>query len=239
MLAKTQTPAAAAMRPALQKRSREKANRMLNAGRQLVQEHGYDGMRIADIARLAGCSVGAFYERFGDKERFFRLLLESSVEQGSADMRRYLAPGRWRGVPAHVIVARTVYHVVRWFRSHKGLYCAALTAPPQHGRNLRPFRDSTRETAALLTALLEERRAELACDDITAAVRFAMQLVSGAVVLAALTEMADGAGARPGDNETLFVDDPGLVEQLTRSVCAYLGISRPEGAGTARRGAGG
>lgn len=229
MLANDDTFVAVEMRPALQKRSREKAVRMLKAGHALVEKHGYDGMRIGDIARLAGCSVGIFYERFGDKENFFKLMLETSINRGSEDIRQYLAPERWEGVPAQVIVSKTIYQVVKWFRRHKGLYCAALTALPQHGQNSRPFRRSSREISALLTALLEARRSELSCEDIGAAIRFSVQLINGAMVLAALTELAGGHEGQSGGNETLLTDDPELVVQLTRSVCAYLGINSPDG----------
>lgn len=216
------------MKPALQKRSREKAGRMLKAGHMLVENHGYDGMRISDIAKEAGCSVGIFYERFGDKENFFKLMLDASIGKGVKDIGQYLAPERWDGVPTHVIIAKTVYQIVNWFRSHKGLYCAALTALPQNDQNLRPFRHSSRETSALLTSLLETRRDELSCADIEASVRFSLQMINGAMVLAALTELTSGPETRMDMNETIMIDDPELMAQLTRSVCAYLGITPPE-----------
>ena len=224
------------MKPAFQKRSREKADRMLKAGHLLVEKQGYDGMRIGDIAKEAGCSVGIFYERFGDKENFFKLMLDASIGKGIEDIGGYLAPERWDGVPTHLIIAKTVYQIVKWFRSHKGLYCAALTALPQTEQNSRPFRHSSRETSALLTTLLETRRAELGCADIEASVRFSLQMINGAMVLAALTELASGSEKRAENtentenNETLMTDDPELVVQLTRSTCAYLGISLNEAA---------
>lgn len=219
---------AAEMKPALQKRSREKADRMLKAGHLLVEEHGYDGMRISDIAKEAGCSVGSFYERFNDKENFFKLMLDASISKGVDDIGLYLAPDRWDNVETHLIVAKSVYQIVSWFRSHKGLYCAALTAPSHDDQNLRPFRHSSMKTSALLTNLLETRRDELDCVDIEASVWFAIQMVNGALVLAALTELSKGPESRSKTNETIMIDDPDLVVQLTRSTCAYLGISIPK-----------
>lgn len=216
------------MKPALQKRSREKAGRMLKAGHMLVEKHGYDGMRISDIAKEAGCSVGIFYERFGDKENFFKLMLGASISKGVSDIGQYLAPERWDSVPTHVIIAKSVYQIVNWFRSHKGLYCASLTALPQNDQGLRPFRHSSHETSALLTNLLETRRAELNCTDIETSVRFCLQMINGSMVLAALTELTNGQENTMQKNETIMIDDPELVVQLTRSVCAYLGVTPPE-----------
>ena len=213
------------MKPALQKRSREKADRMLKAGHLLVEKHGYDGMRIGDIANEAGCSVGIFYERFGDKENFFKLMLDASIAQGVDDIGQYLKPERWEGVPVDVIIAKFTYQIVRWFRRRKGLYCAALTAPSQDDQNLRPFRHSSMKTSTFLTRLLETRRGEVNCADIEASVWFAVQMINGALVLAALTKISETPDMRTSMDKTIMIDDPDLVVQLTRSTCAYLGIT--------------
>lgn len=216
------------MKPALQKRSREKAGRMLKAGHLLVEEHGYDGMRISDIAKEAGCSVGSFYERFSDKENFFQLMLGASISQGTGDIGRYLEPSRWEGVPLDVVISKSVYQIVSWFRQRKGLYCAALTAPRQNDQNFRPFRHSSMKTSKFLTQLLEARRSEMNCADIESSVWFAIQMINGALVLAALSEISGTSGTRAEKDNTIMIDDPELVVQLTRSTCAYLGIPMTE-----------
>lgn len=194
---------------------------MLKAGHLLVETHGYDGMRIGDIAKEAGCSVGSFYERFTDKENFFQLMLEASISQGTVDIARYLEPSRWDGVPLETVISKSIYQIVTWFRQRKGLYCAALTPSRQNGQNFRPFRNSNMKTSTFLTQLLVLRRAELNCADIESSVWFAIQMVNGVLALAALSEIS---GARTEDDKTLMIDDPELVVQLTRSTCAYLGI---------------
>ena len=59
------------VRPAKQARSRETRDRLLAVGRELLDRGGFEETHIADIVRDAGCSVGAFYQRFPDKEAFF------------------------------------------------------------------------------------------------------------------------------------------------------------------------
>lgn len=45
--------------------------RIVNATARLIADHGYDAMRVADIARLAGVSRSTIYELFADKEAVF------------------------------------------------------------------------------------------------------------------------------------------------------------------------
>src|SRR5579864_273792 len=63
--------------PAKQARSRVTRDRLLAAGRQLLDRGAFEATSIADIAGTAGCSVGAFYHRFADKEAFFAALIET------------------------------------------------------------------------------------------------------------------------------------------------------------------
>lgn len=62
------------MLPQRQARTREKTARLLEAGMRLIAEHGFDGMKIADLADEADCLPATFYQRFRDKEAFLAIL---------------------------------------------------------------------------------------------------------------------------------------------------------------------
>src|SRR3954447_2000622 len=78
----------ASARPPQQSRSRATLDRLLDATAALLAEKPFDEMTVAEIARRAGTSVGAFYGRFPDKdalldsfdERFFNLARASCDE---------------------------------------------------------------------------------------------------------------------------------------------------------------
>lgn len=55
-----------------QSRSRATLARVAEAAEALFGERGYDGTTVGDIVSRAGCSVGAFYARFNDKEALLR-----------------------------------------------------------------------------------------------------------------------------------------------------------------------
>ncbi len=79
--------------PAQQDRSRAMRGRILKAAETVFAEKGYEGARIADIAKAAKCSVGAVYFRFKNKDALFFAIAESFAEDvrgahGGLDGRR-------------------------------------------------------------------------------------------------------------------------------------------------------
>ena len=77
-----------AVRPPKQRRSRESYERVLDAAHALLEENGFEGFTAQEVAERSGVSVGAIYERFGNKETLLRAvharLMESMSEAGEA-----------------------------------------------------------------------------------------------------------------------------------------------------------
>src|SRR5215469_10760087 len=83
-LAKTAEDGSRWSLPAHQARSRETRDKLLAAAEKVFDDKGYAGSRIVDIAKAAGCSVGAVYVRFTDKEALFNGIVEEFVSNGAA-----------------------------------------------------------------------------------------------------------------------------------------------------------
>ncbi len=66
----------------VQKRSRERVEKMLAAATELIAEHGSDSLRMSDVASRAGVSIGSLYQFFPDKTAIIGALVERSNEQG-------------------------------------------------------------------------------------------------------------------------------------------------------------
>src|SRR5579871_3638868 len=62
------------VRPPRQRRSRESFERVLDAARRLLEENGFEGFTVQEVAARSGVSVGAIYERFGNKESLLRVV---------------------------------------------------------------------------------------------------------------------------------------------------------------------
>jgi AcrR family transcriptional regulator len=73
-----------AVRPPKQRRSRESYERVLDAAHVLLEENGFDGFTVQEVAARSGVSVGAIYERFGNKETLLRAVHARLMESMSA-----------------------------------------------------------------------------------------------------------------------------------------------------------
>ena len=73
------------VRPPRQRRSRESSERVLDSARQLLEENGFEGFTVQEVAARSGVSVGAIYERFGSKESLLRVVHGRVMDALEAD----------------------------------------------------------------------------------------------------------------------------------------------------------
>jgi len=64
-----------------QKRSIEKRARLLEAGRRIFGQKGYEAASIEEIAGRAGTAAGAFYQYFASKRQFLIVLMNELLEK--------------------------------------------------------------------------------------------------------------------------------------------------------------
>ncbi len=212
----------ASARPPRQRRSRATLDRLLDATAALLEEKPFDEASVAEIARRAGTSVGAFYGRFPDKEslldcfdeRFFKLARASSDE--------FFDSPEWCGASLDDSVARLVSLLVCNHRRHRGVLRAlALRGCGEPGS---PFRERAarhnRYVLERIKAHLLSRPGPIPHPDPARAVELAFLFTVGSVREAVLFEGIGGL-AVPGDDE--------LAAELTRAFLAYLraGKGRP------------
>lgn len=81
-------------RDPVQKRSRERMQRILDAATGLIAEQGSDALRMGDVAEKAGVSIGSLYQYFPEKGAIIRALAEryhaesrACIEAGLDDVR--------------------------------------------------------------------------------------------------------------------------------------------------------
>src|SRR5262245_21079979 len=98
------------IRPPQQARSQETLERLLDAAEHLVGEKGFEDTGVAEVARRAGSSVGAFYARFRDKDALLHALYERYQQQAMATTDAALEPTRW----ADARIAEILEAVVRF-----------------------------------------------------------------------------------------------------------------------------
>lgn len=202
-----------------QVRSERTLMRLLDAAEELLQETGLGGLSIPEIVRRADSSVGGFYGRFRDKNELLRALEERHYQDLEARVDGLVDSRRWTGAPAAAIVQAAIHELVTVVRQRKAILRAFLwraTQDPdvregfvafQQGANVR-FRE----------LLLSECPEEFAHPDPELAIDFAVQ-----AAFAFMQQQIVVGETRSG---LRILSDDDLGQELTRMVCAYLGIKQ-------------
>ena len=212
----TRIPVLRWVRPPQQARSQQTLDRILDAAEELVSEKGFDDTPVAEIARRAGSSVGAFYSRFPDKDALIGALNERFLVQATATADAALDPARWQRATIEEIAEAVVRFLVAIHREQRGLlraFAQRMRVDPEfHARRER----LSQHIAAGLSALLLAHRAEIRHDDAQRAAGFALTMVFGVLEHTILFgELRSGVLA--------WTDDD-LSTELARAFLAYLTV---------------
>lgn len=201
-----------AERPAYQERSREKRDRLVKAGFRIFARDGYDGARIADIAKEAGISVGSFYHRFGDKRGFFQVLLEEYIDRGMANWQVFFSHAD-RDWPAEELFERLIGGNARAVERNMGLFNAYIILGRTDETIVEPFRKMDQKGAELLLHHLRECGYKGAED---------LQLKTVHVALSSIGKSLAFSAAVTGS--TFGATDPFAVKELAVMLQRYLSI---------------
>lgn len=215
------------VRPPRQARSQRTLHRILDAAEALVAEKGFEDTTVAEVARRAGSSVGAFYTRFRDKEGMLYALYERYLEQATATADDALGPERWEGATVAEILTVVVRFLVAIHREQLGLIRAFVVR--SHGD--AAFRERqqrlARYVSARLTALLLERSAEIAHPEPELAAGFGLTMGLATIEETMLYGEAGLSAVALGDDD--------LASELTRAFLTYLGAPDPDVPNATRR----
>ncbi|MFO0948510.1 MAG: TetR/AcrR family transcriptional regulator [Planctomycetota bacterium] len=202
------------VRVPLQTRSQESLDRILDAAEAMIAEKGFEPTSVAEIAKRANSSVGAFYGRFREKDDLLRCLHDRFIVQAIATTDAVLDPARWEGSSIADIMAETVPFLVDVFRERRGLLRAFLVrsgVDPEFARG----EPSNQHLAQKLRALLLARREEIQHPNPALAIDLSLQAILGTLNDLALLGCPDNTG--------LKLDDPDLGPELARMVVRYMG----------------
>ena len=178
--------------------------RLLAAGERVFAAKGYEGARLSDIAEEAGCSVGAVYFRFKDKDALFFAIAEAFAEEARLGLARRLA--RAAGADARETIRRFVADVARTMTEHRGLFRAIV----ERGFD-RPLATETvfKLRDELAHGLEIALRGE-APNGPSLPVRVMTQMVYGFLLAAVLNKRASAQA------------DPETIAELAKAASAYL-----------------
>jgi AcrR family transcriptional regulator len=78
----------------------------------LLGNRDHELVSIAHIAKLAGSSVGAFYQRWQDKDHFLRATIEKTLRHATDEAERELDPARLVGEPPSKVIRQIVQQMI-------------------------------------------------------------------------------------------------------------------------------
>lgn len=137
------------VRPPVQRRSIETWNRVLDAGVQVLEEHGYDGFTISAVCRRAGVAPPVIYARVETKDDLFVAVYEHGIAR--------LAPGEslladdayFAGMSPARVVAESVRAVTGGFETYGPFLRVVILVSGAHAEIRRRGMRSVRELRSL------------------------------------------------------------------------------------------
>jgi AcrR family transcriptional regulator len=205
-----------AIRSPVQVRSAASLERMLVAAEQVLRTKSFDQAGVAEIARRAGVTVGAFYARFSDKEALLLHLEERVYAELSALVATQAAAVSDHGVALATVVHGMLAASLAFYRKHGGTL-RALDLRSRTDPALRERMEATnRRTLAAFAPAVLGRAIEIRHPHPAEAVRFAVLLVGNTLREATLF-------GTPWLEQARW-DDEKLLRELTRAFVAYLGV---------------
>lgn len=192
--------------PVQQERSLATRERIVAAAEWAFAEKGYEGARISDIAKRAGCSVGAVYFRFADKDALFFAIVES-FRAGTRERLPVLAASPFAN-PEEVIAA-FVSGTAAQAREHRGMFRAIV----ERGFDQSLAMDMMFSIREELQAFLESALGRFGrkYSDLPFAVRMISQMVYGFMLTGVLNDRAPTR-----------LDEARTTRELISALTAYL-----------------
>ena len=185
-----------------QQRGRRTYDALIETGFALLEHRELEAISIAELAKTAGYSTGAFYARFRSKDEYFDALVAHHLERRKSARDRLLAL-----VPDDRLIDELFEDLVRYYWKRRRFWRAALIRATRDPAFWEPIRLHGRELADLLIERIRARGRRALTQKEDTNVRFAVQLALGTVNNAILN--------RPGP---IFIGQERFVENLVRAL---------------------
>jgi AcrR family transcriptional regulator len=214
------------LRPLHQERSREKLERLVQAGFKLLNERGFDAMKIADLACEAGCQVSTFYQRFQDKDALLAVMQLRSHQMLRTNLENERFFGKLRELPPGRIAETVVARFLKGYSIGEKLIRELIrrsSVNPAIEKTLKLTGIYLRES---LVEALRPRFGEFTHPDPAFAIGLTIEAFFG-IMANILVYDAGPAGLR----------DPRLRNEMIVMFERYVGIEVPEAAQAARKSA--
>jgi AcrR family transcriptional regulator len=184
-----------------QERGRRTYDALIETGFALLEHKELESISIAELAKAAGYSVGAFYARFRSKDEFFDAMIAHHLEYRTRERDRLLAT-----VPDDLLINALIEDLVTYYWKRRRFWRAALIRNIRDPEFWEPIRQHGRVWADLLIERINKRARRPLTKSERMNVSFAFQLALGTINNAILN--------RPGP---IFIEQDLFIQNLARA----------------------
>jgi AcrR family transcriptional regulator len=184
-----------------QPRGRRTYDALIETGFKLLQHDDLESIPIAELAKAAGYSVGAFYARFQSKDEFFDALIAHHLEHRARARDRILSKAL-----DHTLIDALMKDFVAYYWRRRRFWRGVLARSSRDARFWEPIRQDGREFDNRLMHRMMQRAGRALTKAERANVSFAFQLARGTINNAILN--------RPGP---IFIGHDLFVRNLARA----------------------
>lgn len=200
-----------------QARGRKTYDALVATGFKLLENHELEAISIADLAKAAGYSVGAFYARFRSKDEFFDALIAQHLDH------RTRARGRMFAKEGDdTLIDAMIGELVRYYWKRRRFWRAALIRSVRSPDFWEPLRQHGRAYADMLIERISAKAQRPLTETEQTNVRFAFQIALGTINNAIIN--------RPGPimlGQALFVANLARAFRLVSGYDDLMGLPPP------------
>ncbi|MEL6204530.1 MAG: TetR/AcrR family transcriptional regulator [Pseudomonadota bacterium] len=205
-------------RESQQSRGEKTQAALMDSAEALIVEKGTEATSIADIARRAGCSVGAVYHHFRDKDALYFALFHRWTQTLSDLNRQAANPDLWEGASVRDLLTGYVDFKQRVRQEGAAAKAAAALVMADNPELRQHIAEITREGHKTLQELILARRSEISHPDPEWAVAFVIDQL-GAML---------NARVDPGQQIAAIsqTDDDMFKREALNIATTFLGLKR-------------
>ncbi len=199
------------VKPALQGRSKQRRDELINAGMELMRHKNFADISIIELTASCGYSVGTFYSRFEDKESFFNAAQNEAIKVNLEKLTAEFQGDFWRTASNKDFFRKMVDIIVDGLLGpYRGIIKASIILSGSNPQVWVPIRESGVSIREIIIDRMKDRFLKNDPARSIETMEFAMQMFYGTLVQAILND--------PGP---VHFEDENLRENLTRMLVTY------------------
>jgi AcrR family transcriptional regulator len=167
----------------------------------LLKRQDFDSITVAELAKSAGYSVGAFYARFRSKDEFFDAMIAYHFKNRKEALERIFSTFHNSD-----LIDALIKDIVHYFSANQEFWRAALVRSMRDPDFWTPIRKSGHNVASRVIERLSEEKGRPLTEMEDTNVRFAFQIIFGTINNSIINQ--------PGP---VYMDQKLFVEKLTRA----------------------